>query len=292
VVHVANNVSLDPNPNVVIPYTIDAIENILQSSSQEPLVKRFVLTSSSLAAYSPVRGMRRTLTTESWNEKLVLSAWEPPPYEASRGLAVYGASKVQGEQALWNWVEANNPDMVVNSSTFGITTKNFLTYSMLVLPCWILGKVLDPPNQGFPSSTGLFKIIFDGNVELYKSLIVPRKHQLSALYHYVLLTNLQEYTVDVQDVARLHVGALLLPDVQNERIFAWATRFNINSQLAVVRKVFPERSFPENQPDEWDDLTTAPTGRAEQILQEMGVERWTTEEESWDRMRELFMRND
>jgi nucleoside-diphosphate-sugar epimerase len=122
VVHVANNVSLDPNPNVVIPYTIDAIENILQSSSQEPSVKRFVLTSSSLAAYSPVRGIQRTLTTKSWNEELVQSAWKPSPYEASRGLAVYGASKVQGEQALWKWVEANKPDMVVNAGSFSIAT--------------------------------------------------------------------------------------------------------------------------------------------------------------------------
>jgi hypothetical protein len=78
-------------------------------------VKRFVLTSSSIATYTPAKGTRQVLTEKSWNEDVVRAAWAEPPYESSRGLAVYGASKVQGEQALWKWVEENKPEMVVNT---------------------------------------------------------------------------------------------------------------------------------------------------------------------------------
>lgn len=42
----------------------------------------------------------------------------------------------------------------------------------------------------------------------------------------VLLTLIQEWFVDVQDTARLHVAALVNPNIQNERILALAEPFN------------------------------------------------------------------
>jgi hypothetical protein len=95
--------------------------------------------------------------------------------------------------------------------------------------------------------------------------------------------------VDVQDVARLHVGALLLSDVQNERLFAFATPFNVNTVLETLRKVFPNNTFVENQEGVWDDLTKAPTERAEEVLKMLKVDEWTSEEESWLRMKDLFL---
>ena len=35
-----------------------------------------------------------------------------------------------------------------------------------------------------------------------------------------------EWYIDVQDTARLHVAAVINPDVQNERIFGFADPFN------------------------------------------------------------------
>lgn len=105
-----------PDPNVVIPTVITGALNALRSAAKEPGVKRFVLTSSSTAAYSPRPGVAFDITEKSWNEEAVAEAWADPPYDESRGLAVYAASKTQSEQAVWKWVKEEKPDFVVNTS--------------------------------------------------------------------------------------------------------------------------------------------------------------------------------
>lgn len=55
--------------------------------------------------------------------------------------------------------------------------------------------------------------------------------------------------VNVRDVATLHVAALLDPDVNGERIQAWAVPFNWNDVLAIMRQKYPERQFPPDLPD-------------------------------------------
>jgi hypothetical protein len=52
-----------------------------------------------------------------------------------------------------------------------------------------------------------------------------------------------QYFVDVQDDARLHVAALLLPEVKEERVFAFAAPFNFNQLFAAFRKAAPQRDF-------------------------------------------------
>lgn len=51
----------------------------------------------------------------SWNESAVEAAWAPPPYEPSRAMLVYAASKVAAEQALWKFVEERKPRFTTNS---------------------------------------------------------------------------------------------------------------------------------------------------------------------------------
>lgn len=41
----------------------------------------------------------------------------------------------------------------------------------------------------------------------------------------LILTSRTEWFVDVQDSARLHVGALIDPAINNERIILYATHF-------------------------------------------------------------------
>jgi hypothetical protein len=44
------------------------------------------------------------------------------------------------------------------------------------------------------------------------------------------------------------VGALLDPDIKDERIQAWCTPFNWNDILAMWRKKYPEKKFVDDLP--------------------------------------------
>ena len=98
---------------------IDGTLSVLKSAAKER-VQRFVLTSSANAAMSSRPNHPVFITADTWNEEGVQLAFNLPQElsEVERGLAVYGASKVKGEQALWKWVEENQPRMVVNSGKF------------------------------------------------------------------------------------------------------------------------------------------------------------------------------
>jgi nucleoside-diphosphate-sugar epimerase len=119
IAHTASNMSLSPDPNIVIPDAINGAITALKVAYSEPSVKRFVLTSSSSAAAISLPGKPHTLVNEeSWSEGAVKVAWADPPYTMQRAGAVYAASKVQSEQALWKYHEehrSERPDLVVNT---------------------------------------------------------------------------------------------------------------------------------------------------------------------------------
>ncbi len=118
-VHTASVMSMDPNPHNVIPQVISAATNVLKAAFAEPGVYRFVyLSSCSAALLSSTDTPGIIITEQSWCEELVRDAWAPPPYEPSRGLQVYAASKAQGEQAVWKYYNEHRyerPDLVVNT---------------------------------------------------------------------------------------------------------------------------------------------------------------------------------
>jgi nucleoside-diphosphate-sugar epimerase len=119
VAHTASIMSLDPDPNKVIPDAISFAVAAIKAAYAEPSVKRFVFTSSSSAAVvslPDVPGVK--VNEESWSEGAVEKAWADPPYTPERRGAVYAASKVQSEQAVWKYHKehrSEKPDLVVNT---------------------------------------------------------------------------------------------------------------------------------------------------------------------------------
>lgn len=113
----ASPVNLDPDPSTVIPIAVRGTLNILKSAAKEKTVKRFVLTSSSSAVAVAKPNERLAITTDTWNEEAVQMASSLPDDLSvlQKGFVVYAASKVKAEQAMWDWVKANKPDLVVNS---------------------------------------------------------------------------------------------------------------------------------------------------------------------------------
>ncbi|KAF7885284.1 uncharacterized protein EAF01_011349 [Botrytis porri] len=244
IVHVASNLSFSPNPNDVIPECLAGVNGLLKSAASEPSVKRFVITSSSMAATSPKPNKEFYIDENTWNDEDVEAAHAPPPYEPSRTWAVYGSSKVESERAVWNFVKEKNPGFVANS----------------VLPDTNMGLILDP-GQG--STGGLVRKLFLGDNSGLKNL--P-----------------PQYFIDVQDTARLHVSALIDEDVKNERLFAFAEPFNNNMLLRIFRKLRPDAKIMDDfHDDSVNDLSKVANQRAAELLKrDFGRAGFTSLEES------------
>ncbi|CAI6337888.1 unnamed protein product [Periconia digitata] len=88
-IHTATPVMQIQDPNIAVPTVVEGTKNALQSAVKAG-IKRFVLTSSSTAASSPIPNKVFTMDEKTWNEVAVKNAWAPPPYDGvQRRLDVY-----------------------------------------------------------------------------------------------------------------------------------------------------------------------------------------------------------
>ncbi|KAJ0162447.1 Aldehyde reductase 2 [Colletotrichum tanaceti] len=261
VVHVASPVSFSPNPESVIPSSIAAAMKALKAANKSPSVKRFVFTSSSVAAVLPKPNKRGIeVTADSWNTHSVEIAWREAPYHPQRAWHVYAASKVEAETAVWGFHYENirrRYDLVVNTGQpvrpRDVVVIRPFTNDSSVLPGTNFGKPLDVVNQGHPSTSSFVESLWDGT-HLDRLASIP-----------------PQYFVDVRDTARLHVAAAVLPNVRNERIFAWAEPFNFDRILDILRTQFPGKSFADNFHN-YEELSTAAElqSRAVELLGQLG----------------------
>lgn len=243
VAHVASVLTFDPDPNKVIPAVLKGAVNAATSAAKQTSVKRFVYTSSSTAINAPKPNIEFTISTDDWNNEDVEAAWKPPPYEAERAWSVYGASKTQAEQEMWKYVKERKPGFVLNT----------------VLPNANMGEILSDKQ---PASTGEWvKSLYNGNIDAVKDMS-------------------PQWMINVKDTARLHVAALLDPEVENERILAFAQPYNWNGFLAVLRKIYPDEKFPTDIDNEPLDLSKLDNSRGAALLKAFGRPGFTGLEES------------
>ena len=126
VIHIASDTSFGFDPNVVVTGSVSGVNLALRAAAKTPSVKRFVLTSSSVSVLFPQPGVDITVDETTWNEEALKIAWAPPPYKEERAYPVYAASKVEGEKALWKFMQEEKPQFVANA----------------VLPNFNMGKIL------------------------------------------------------------------------------------------------------------------------------------------------------
>lgn len=89
--------------------------------------------------------------------------------------------------------------------------------------------------------------------------------------------------MDVRDVARLHVAALVYADVESERLFALAEPFNWTKVYTILRKAYPDRKIPDDIPDEKLALATIHPRtfqRSVELLKRFGREGFISLEET------------
>ncbi|KAH6844743.1 hypothetical protein B0I37DRAFT_312183 [Chaetomium sp. MPI-CAGE-AT-0009] len=123
IVHVASDMTMDPDPNKVITPMVAGTLNLLNAAARQPSVKRFVLTSSCAAAASVKPGVAQTIDTNTWNDEVSREAWAPPPYGPERSFAVYAASKMEMEREAWKWHNEHKPQFVLNTVNDGDLTR-------------------------------------------------------------------------------------------------------------------------------------------------------------------------
>ncbi|KAK1451325.1 NAD dependent epimerase/dehydratase [Colletotrichum melonis] len=243
VIHTASPVSFSPNPESVIPRSITVALNALKAANKAASVKRFIFTSSSVAAALPRLGKKGIeVNSDSWNTESVEIAWREAPYHPQRAWHIYAASKVEAEMAVWKFYHENirrRYDLIVSS----------------VLPGTNFGRALDAANQGHSSTSSFIESLWNGTHVDRLASIPP------------------QYFVDVEDNARLHVAAAVLPNVRSERIFAWAEPFNFDTVLDILRTHFPEKNFVDNFHHYRElSVVSQPQSRAVELLRQLGRE--------------------
>ncbi|KAK2010034.1 NAD(P)-binding protein [Colletotrichum eremochloae] len=234
-VHLAVDNGFSPDPTVVVDGSVALTLRALEAAASEPGLRRFVLTSSYITACQYRMNEAYEVTQASWNDNYVEKAWAPPPYTGDRSLYVYGAAKVQCERAMWRFVEERAPSFVANA----------------VLPDFVTGPSMphDKPNVG-PMSFAL-EALWDGG-EAWKFLG-------------------PQWMIDAEDASLLHLGALLHPGYQGERIFGCAHRKSWGDWIRRLRDMYPQHSFPEPPEKEDENLEIiVDRPRAEELLRWLG----------------------
>ncbi|WQF85189.1 Putative NAD-dependent epimerase/dehydratase, NAD(P)-binding domain superfamily [Colletotrichum destructivum] len=245
IIHTLAITSLSPDPTHSVPQNVSATLSVLRSAARSPTIRRFVYTSSSGAAAMPRPGVPYTVDPGTYNHQAVEIAYSRKgPGGMAGGYIAYSAAKTKAELELWRWYREEKPGFVLNS----------------IVPNAALGKVLLPGHQGFPTVVGVLKNLWDGKLTPEFAAMFPA-----------------QWFCDVVDIARIHIAALLFPDVQSERLIAYADRFNINDLLAVFREVQPDRSFPDDLPDLASDKGIVANERATELMRRLqGGKGWTS----------------
>ena len=149
IVHVATISSLDPDPHHVITKDVSGMKSLLNAAAMEPSVKRFVYTSSFVTAAMPIPDVEIYVGPDTFNDAAVTMAWAPPPYENSRGMLVYMASKTEAERAMWRFVSEEKPNFIVNTVSPLMTIGTLLHNNYLRAggtPSWLDGLFHGDPS--------------------------------------------------------------------------------------------------------------------------------------------------
>jgi nucleoside-diphosphate-sugar epimerase len=249
VIHTTSSVELTATtPEPAIATNVRTVLTALEAAAKEQSVKRFVLTSSFWTASAPNPGVKFSVTAKDWNDNAVADAYSGDP-SRSHGFSIFMAGKLKAEKACWDFMEKEKPGFVFNA----------------VLPDTIFGEILSPEKQGIPSTAGLVKMLFDAREEKdvgMLSFVAP------------------QWYIDVVDNAKLHIAALLHPEVKGERLLGAAGAWNWNDVLDIMRKEFPEKTFISDL-DLGRDVSTVENERELKVLKDVfGLEEWVGLEKS------------
>lgn len=105
--------------------------------------------------------------------------------------------------------------------------------------------------------------------------MISRRFKASRLTCYLL-----DFYVDVEDTASLHLAALLHPEIESRRIFAYAGPYTWKMMQDILRSAYPDRTFGPDMPDHaLDRSIIAELPLSLQLLKDMGRGGWSSLED-------------
>ncbi|KAH7309830.1 hypothetical protein B0I35DRAFT_490454 [Stachybotrys elegans] len=216
---------------IIVDQSVKGITNILEASAQEASVKRVVLTSARAAF--PYK-----ITTDTWNDAVFEELKKPADahHSQQRSMLVYAAAKMQAERAAFDFMSKNNLHFVFNS----------------VVPNVNFGTTAAVEHLGFPSSSCFINALDKG-------------YPLGPVF------TSNQWFINTEDTVLLHLAALTLEEVQNERIMAMAGPFSWKEIIGILNRRFPERQSMVKTAEERPlDIGEVDNTRSEQILRKIG----------------------
>lgn len=261
IAHIAMNLNFDINNSALVDDTIKSWLQLLESAAKEPSVKSVVVTSSQAACILPTTGMPYEINSSTYNTTsidLAAKPWDGQGDPFARRLHVYGAAKARGEQACFSWVRKHKPAFDFNT----------------VLPDVIFGAPVSPENLGFRSSAGIFQSFLKG--------------QPHALFIFP-----SQWYVDVEDAALLHLAALTLDDVHNERLLGFAGQYSWTQILEILHRRFPQLSdVPQLVDEPAVDCGKVDNVRSLEVLMRLKGDGFTSLEETIVKAVNAIIEND
>ncbi|KAF2015574.1 aldehyde reductase [Aaosphaeria arxii CBS 175.79] len=241
-IHVAHDMTGSRDPSIAISLSVNMALNAVKSSNSAGL-KRFVYTSSSFAVTQPKPNVDYIVNETTFNEEAVRKVEEQG--EKAGGATVYAASKVHTERALAKWKEHHGSEITINC----------------INPNANIGPILRPEQQGYPTSAAWVKNLWERN-------------------YAAMNKRAPEHFINVQDDAKLHVIALLHPDLSGTRLLGLAGSAPISEIAGILRKAYPNRKFDYIEDDGKNGCVNAEADRIEALLQEAYGHGYTSLEES------------
>jgi len=228
---------------------------LLEAARRAGSVKSVVFTSSAWAAWTPGNDEKGLVLDEkSWNDEVVDIA----ATGKGEGMAGFMAQKTLVEKGVWEWVRREKPGFAFNS----------------VLPDTVMGEVLDPVNQGIPSTAGMVHWVWEGEHVEVLDMMEPQWH------------------VDCQDVAKLYVALLATsPRVDGERIFAFGDKYSWFKVAEILKRLYPEHAekVAKVRDAGWCEAEVSDQ-RALEMLRRLGQHQWTSVETSVQQNAESWMK--
>ncbi|RFU76495.1 nad dependent epimerase dehydratase family [Trichoderma arundinaceum] len=240
VAHIAMNMDMNPSNQAIIEDTIKSNLQLLEAAARESSVKSVVITSSLAVCILPTLGTPYKIDPTTWNTSAIeqtAKPWDAGGNPRWRGIVLYGASKARGEQEAFAWMRKHKPaisfNTVVPNVNFGIAVSpESMSYR-------ITSAVLDAVVKGYPAAP---------------SILPP------------------QWYVDVEDTALLHLGALTLDDVSDERLPAFAGKYSWTQVLEILHRRYLQKILLKLVDEPLMDAGEVDNERSIQVLKKMGKE--------------------
>ncbi len=249
IAQMAMNMALDPYDLTVIDKTIKSTISILQAAAREPSVKSVVWTSSMSACNQQAPGTPYEInlrTVNTWAIEEAKKPWNGEGHPTARGILLYAAAKACAEQAAWNWMKTQNPQFRLN----------------VVFPDANWGTAVSPENMGYKSTAALIESL-DKGLSVAPAILPAR------------------WFVNVEDTSLIHMAALTMDEIENDRLFAAAGPYSWTEILEILHRRYPQRKSVLQSVDETDfDCGKIDTTRTVEILKKLGKDGFTSLEDT------------